>query len=297
MPVWTKEEIQYLVDNCQERYIKEMAEELGRTYKSVQNKLMDLQLIGKCRKHDPRKPKTGWSEQDTQFILDNYPKMDAYELADALGKTENAVRNKLMRLGVFERKVKRQEWTEEELDFLELNYSTKGASYIARKLGRTTRSVKHKANRLKVKAYDDDFITQKQLAEMFGQSSKVTNRWIRKCGLPCKAVSHNRKRNKKSISYNIDPEDFWKWAEKHKDIINWSHYELGSLVPEPLWVVSAKLDDKHPVNHKRSFRISEIRKIISEHRNGRKIASIADDFGRTVDSIKHVIKDHKDIIT
>ena len=56
-------------------------------------------------------------------------------------------------------------------------------------------------------------------------------RWIEKFDMPHDSIDLNG-----VIHYDIDLKKFWKWTENHKDIINWSKYECGTLALEPEWV-------------------------------------------------------------
>lgn len=60
-------------------------------------------------------------------------------------------------------------------------------------------------------------------------------------GIPAVLMSmHN---NRPVMMIRID--DFWKWAEKHQDLLDFSNYELNMLGAEPSWV---------PVKRRRDFR-------------------------------------------
>ena len=68
---------------------------------------------------------------------------------------------------------------------------------------------------------------QKLLSTLLRTEIRSVKRWIIKIWITIKERNHGT-----HYTYYIDAEDFWKWAEKHKDTINWSKYELKSLVPE-----------------------------------------------------------------
>ena len=74
---------------------------------------------------------------------------------------------------------------------------------------------------------------------------RTIQRWINKFDLPCKKVELDV-----YTRYSIDPVEFWKWAETHKDVINWKKYERGTLFPEPSWInYEWKINHGKPERH------------------------------------------------
>lgn len=129
----------------------------------------------------------------------------------------------------------RKEWTTAETEYLLDRYCNQPVKKTAAVLGRSTASVKHKAQKLGLNIYVNEFIYARTLARCFNQDIRVVFRWIEKLGLPAR-----KRRVANTLRYLIDVENFWKWAETHKEDINWSRYELMSLPPEPAWVREEK---------------------------------------------------------
>lgn len=128
----------------------------------------------------------------------------------------------------------RREWTEKEESYMYAKYLNQPVEKTAKFLGRSEVSVKRKAAKLGLNHYLDN-LGAKAIAKCFGCDVSVVLRWIEKFNLPAKKIiCHNQ------IRYDIDSEKFWKWAKEHKEIINWSRYELDSLAPEPGWVKEVK---------------------------------------------------------
>lgn len=94
--VWTDEEIQYLQDNL-DKPRKEIADYLDRNIDSVNNK---VRYIKKTK--DQTKERRVWTNEEYQFIKDNFGKMSKQDMARHLGRTEDAVKIKLNRLGLVE---------------------------------------------------------------------------------------------------------------------------------------------------------------------------------------------------
>lgn len=122
-------------------------------------------------------------------------------------------------------------WTTEEMDYLENKWGRVTVHYIAKKLGRTETSITLKAQRMKLGSrLTDDCVTFNELLKALGLQGSYS--WLRE-----KYITINGLPVKKRGKYlKIKIDDFWKWAEQHKQILNFSKFEKNSLGKEPSWV-------------------------------------------------------------
>jgi hypothetical protein len=126
-------------------------------------------------------------------------------------------------------------WTQEEVDYLHDKWGELSLNVLCRNLNRSRNSILIKVNRLGLGAYKDGdgVMTLCQLIDALGkkQSYSYTKSKFLKHGLPViKAKIFKRNILK------VDLEKFWKWATKHKDLIDWSVVEENILGIEPEWV-------------------------------------------------------------
>ena len=84
----------------------------------------------------------------------------------------------------------------------------------------------------------------------------------------------------------IDLENFWKWAEQHKDIINWSRYDCMTLALEPAWVRCEKFSYDRP-NKGKYWTDMEINYAKSMLRRGMSYREVAKELGRTQSGVAH----------
>ena len=127
-------------------------------------------------------------------------------------------------------------WSKEEVDYLMDNWGTISIKAIAKKLGRSEAAILVKKNKLKLGRFDESgsYITWNQLLVALGferNGSYKTTSWIENRNFPVK--------NKKVLNDRVKIvylDDFWKWAEKNKNFINFSKFEKGMLGIEPEWV-------------------------------------------------------------
>ena len=131
---------------------------------------------------------------------------------------------------------KKKQWTKAEENYLQDKWGTVSIKGLAKVLGRSENAVVVRAQRLGCGAHlaGDTRVSLHQLMlAIYGgvnMGSYTSNRLIRE-GLPVKwhIVKNNRFRV-------IDIDDFWKWAEKNKSILDFSRFEKYTLGAEPDWV-------------------------------------------------------------
>lgn len=175
----------------------------------------------------------------------------------------------------------RREWTEWEVRYLEKKYVGQPVERTAKKLNRTINSVKRKAANMNLNHYTDS-LSAKVVARCFGVDISVVIRWINKFHMPCKkVVCGNQTR------YLIESEKFWKWAENNKGIINWSKYEIQSLLPEPDWLRETIRNYSTP-NTREKYTDDDIVKIRVLLSKGLSYSEIARETGRTYYGINHL---------
>jgi transposase len=176
----------------------------------------------------------------------------------------------------------RKDWTPEEEAYLEKSYDKRGVPFIAKKLKRTKNSVKRKAQSMGMNAYIGEKLYVKALARCFDCDSSVINRWISKYNLPHSIVIRGQ-----ATCKLIEQDKFWKWAEQHQDLIPWSKYDIGTILPEPEWV-RKKIREYSYKNNRKSISDYDILSVVSLRRKGYTFPQISKELGRTLDSVKHI---------
>lgn len=175
-------------------------------------------------------------------------------------------------------------WTAEEEKYMNKYYLRQPNKRTAKALNRTVESVRKKAARMGINTYYDGYLSARVLGRCFSTNERAVKRWVEKFNLPAiKVKEPNRTR------YQIDPEQFWKWADTHRSIINWSGYDLCSILPEPRWVEFEQARYKTK-RHGQRFTDNEIVRIKHMKHRGLNTKEIAAEMGRTEVSIRHVLK-------
>jgi hypothetical protein len=95
--VWTAEEDNFLRNNYKRMTARTIAERLGRTYMATQTRADTLGLVKRLRM------KVGytqhkWTQEELDYIKENFQEFTCDELADAIGVTTGALRNQVKKL-------------------------------------------------------------------------------------------------------------------------------------------------------------------------------------------------------
>lgn len=146
------------------------------------------------------------------------------------------------------KKLKR--WTKEEEEILAQLYGSRSIPYIARTLKvDKPNKVIMKAQRMNLPAsYKyQGLVTMTQFAKYLGISVFTIKRWINQKGFPHK----NTVTSVKKTYTLIDVTEFWKWAYKNKDEVNFSRIQPRTLLPEPSWFYKERDRDKKEIPERR----------------------------------------------
>lgn len=133
-------------------------------------------------------------------------------------------------------------WTEEELEYLQDRWGTVSIKGIAKGINRSINAVKLKAQRIGLgdPKMHYDGITISQLSKALNVSYSTVKNWIENHNFPVKEKLFAIEEKVKVVTY----EDFWKWAEEHKQMIDFSKVEKNILGAEPDWVDIKRGADK-----------------------------------------------------
>lgn len=171
-----------------------------------------------------------WTAEEDQYLRDNINKKSPKELAEELNKSVNSVYTRAKALDI--RKPAYRKWTEQEDEYLISKYGTCELEKIARYLKRDVKSIARRLDRLGfVNVKENLGVSTYELAAAANVDIHTVYRWMNNQGLPFKTAY-----SKERTFSVIDIKDFWKWAEEHKGLINFSRIEKHSLMPEPAWV-------------------------------------------------------------
>lgn len=140
--VWTKEEIEILINSLGKKRYQEISIILGRNVNSIQKKVIALGLAREIKK-------TPWTEEEIKLLKSLYGIMRVEQISKRLNRTEDSIKGKAKQLAL--KGFVENAWTKNELEFLKNNFENMTIKDIAKSLGRTKNAVQLKANRLGLK--------------------------------------------------------------------------------------------------------------------------------------------------
>jgi len=126
-------------------------------------------------------------------------------------------------------------WTDEEEEALEDMWGKFSKISISRTLKRSIAGIKLKAGRLGLgsQLQSGEEIAFRDLCRALGREGNYNNYRI---SWPKHEFPMRYKRVLQNKWAMVDIEEFWKWAEKHKYIVNFAKFETNALGKEPDWV-------------------------------------------------------------
>lgn len=136
----------------------------------------------------------------------------------------------------------RKSWTTEEEEYLEDQWGVISYAKIAKKLGRTINGVKIKANNLNLgdPRHCYNGLTLIQLSDVIGVRYSALKYWIEEYDFP---VITKVLAEKSKVKF-VRIEDFWKWAEQNKEMIDFSLFGKNMLGAEKEWVELKRVADE-----------------------------------------------------
>jgi len=139
-------------------------------------------------------------------------------------------------------------WSEEEEEFLAEFYGEIPVYQIERKLDR--RGITRKIEREKFGKGTEfkGYFTASLLAKTLNVDSHTVINWVNKYDLPHKRRILHYERKYILIETSL----FWKWAERNKELINFSKIERGVLIPEPDWLEEERRKDYFSIPRKKN---------------------------------------------
>ena len=141
---WTEEETNILREHAGENPLDIMRMVPRHSKTAVINKMQKLGL--EYQKNNPKLPVV-WTEEEEQFLLENYGKVSIQKMASQFGKSVGTIAKKAKELGLHMRR--KNSWTEAELEILRENCSKEKLAKVHELLpGRTPGACFMKAKQL-----------------------------------------------------------------------------------------------------------------------------------------------------
>ena len=144
----------------------------------------------------------------------------------------------------------RRNWTKQEEEYLIENWGTLSVGTIAKNLNRSENAVVVRKCRLGLGSFleSGEYITWNQLHIALGIGTADVYKmisWVRNRGFPI----HTKRVNNNSFKV-VYLDEWWVWAEKNRDFLDFSKFEENLLGKEPQWVKEKR---RHDVEKKHKY--------------------------------------------
>ncbi|MBR5596508.1 MAG: hypothetical protein IKW30_03780 [Lachnospiraceae bacterium] len=141
-------------------------------------------------------------------------------------------------------------WTKEEEDYLAEKWGTVSVGAIAKALGRSENAIIVRKYRLGLGSFleSGEYVSWNQLLQALGITGGTGYKqisWVRNRDFPI----HTKRIHNNSFKI-VYLEEWWKWAEKNRDLLDFSRFEENVLGVEPEWVKDKR---KHDVEKARKY--------------------------------------------
>lgn len=220
-----------------------------------------------------------WTQEEVNFLIEHKKKPSAW-VALKLGRTKEAVATKKSKLKLS----CRGKWTKDEIQFLIDNLGEIPIESIANRLNRSLNAVNQRANLLGFSAVmTSDKISFNELVNELGYGSSylyLKEKWT-SLGLKLGYFKINGRR---VLGLEID--QFWKWAEKNQDRLNFKNLEHNAFGYEPEWA-KKKIDKDRKLNKQKDkvWTEEEKERLVRLLKNGLDIFRISRELNRSQQAI------------
>lgn len=179
---WTKDEEDFIINNCEYMSINKIATHIKKSPSTVSTKIAKMGLSTKY------KIEHYWSDEDIEYLKNNYYKSSMKTLMKKLKRSESSIEGQLTKLNI--KRKNKGNWSLNEINILKDNFNSLDYNEISKLIDRSIPAISNKAhelgltknsiNRTKLKKQQIDFIinnyntyTDSNLAKMFNVSTEA----------------------------------------------------------------------------------------------------------------------------
>lgn len=182
-----------------------------------------------------------------------------------------------------------KKWSEDEKELLSELWGKYSVPTIARKMNRSKNAIYVMKERLGLGSFlmSGGYVSVLDIAKAMGvEYSIVSDNWIGTKGLPCHTVLRDKSRIK-----HVYIDEFWEWAEKHREIIDFSRLQKNTLPPEPEWVDAQRKNDYIGKRKKTAWTHQELETLNAMIKQGKNTYEVAQRLSRTEQAVRRKMMD------
>lgn len=211
---WSEFDIKFLKNNHNAIPIREIAEKLNRTTKSVSMQVNRLGIASK---------KPTLSEKEDRFIRENYGKMTSKMIAEELGYPQSKIRNYIKT-----RKIKSSGyyWSDDEVKLLEDKIGSVSVKTISKTLNRSVYSIRGKYQNTGIGGYisNTEDMTLTAVSDVLGLHRTTVARFTKSGELKSKKRGHYRMIREKDL-LKFMQQNPQKWEARKCDYYTFQRFD------------------------------------------------------------------------
>lgn len=278
---FSEEQIQYILENWGKESAHSMKKKFGCTWYAI---------IGIAEANGLELPTSNkWTEEEINTLKLLAEKYHYIDIAEKMGKTENAIYLKARRLNIKLIHNKRQWTKEEEQKFRDL-WGNKSIELIAKKLKRSVFSLKVKAVRMELGSMisnNYETITISDISELLDVTrDRITGTWV-ELGLNITLTKLTSEKCYMTVTWG----NLMKFLEHNQNEWDSRKVEKNMLGQEPEWLVEKRARDlkDNPLWY-RKWTEDEIVKAESLFNSGKDYQSIALEIDRSEWAVSNLLR-------
>jgi len=236
---WSEKEILQLRELAKTMTVDQIVRIMKKRSYSIrlQAKRYNIKLINNNSTHSTK----NWTKEQIAQLEELLPDYTTIEIAEIMGKTEDAIYIKARKLGLKVLGI-RKRWTIEEEEELKSMWGNHSIEAIAKRLNRTSSAITNRAWVLKLGSVMTNHVsalTIQEICDLFAvDRNTVGVSWV-SLGL---VVSKKRISASKSCSI-VKIANLYRFLEKHQTMWDSRMLEQDILPPEPEWLIKKRESD------------------------------------------------------
>jgi len=292
---WSKEEEQLLLDKFRSESIQELEKLLGRSRAAIHVKVGKLREAGYVEELPMKKEP--FSEDELEYIRDNYNTMTNIEIGKRLGRATSYITTKAQELGL---KPKSVRWGDIKEEVIKNNWNDKHTKDLARSLGVTERQLMGKAKDMGLSIYGfsgSGSMTTREVSSLLGVSMQTVRNWM-----ISKKLRYRKINSGKASVYRIGMGELVRYVTSNPDCFDFRRADVeavklifaevnsGSHIQGiPDWLndkMDRELSDKSSeVYDRREWTLDEMRRAAQLKKSGKTYREIGERLGRSRTSV------------
>lgn len=228
-----------------------------------------------------------WTDEDIAILCEMIDDCaSAAQIAEKLGRTENAIRLRASRMGLVI-KGPSAPWTdEEEKQLADEWHNEKYSKFtLVKRHQRTWRAIREKARLLDLgsRCFGSQYMSTSEVCSALNIKPGKFYNWVQVLGLK------THKSDSKNVKFLVDPDELLEFLEKHQNLFSAASLDRYVFINEPTWLVEKRkadrLKNQNRSINKEAWSDAEMERLQRLYCSGYSVEELMKEFRRSKGSI------------